>query len=80
MVLFKFNREDESNCRVYYRSNDARLNGRDMTHLYCIQNDGGWGKDRFTFYACSHDGEPSHPLRMPRDTSFDKKIMPRSVA
>ena len=70
MILFKFDREDRNNCRVYYRADG---------HLYCIQNDGEWGKDRFVFYFCTRDGEPSYPLRMPLDTSFDLKVLPRSV-
>ena len=70
MILFKFHSEDTGNCRVYYRGDK---------HLYCIQNDGAWGKDKFVFYSCSRDGEPSHELRMPLVTSFDKKLMPKSV-
>jgi hypothetical protein len=70
MVLFKFRNEDSGNCRVYYRGD---------RFLYCIQNDGSWGKDKFVFYSCSRDGEPSHELRMPLDTSFDRKVMPDSI-
>jgi hypothetical protein len=72
MILFKFKHEDLGNCRVYY-------SGSKPSHLYCIQNDGSHGSDKFVFYSCSRDGEPSHELRMPLDTSFDKKVMPRSL-
>ena len=71
MILFKFDVEDTGNCRVYYRG--------DKQHLYCIQNDGSWGKDKFAFYTCSRNGEPSYEIRMPLDTSFDHKIMPPSI-
>lgn len=72
MILFKFLREDTGNCRVYYR-------GDKPSHIYCIQNDGSRGKDDFAFYTCSKDGEPSHKIRMPLDTSFDRKVMPASI-
>lgn len=72
MILFKFLREDTGNCRVYYR-------GEKPSHIYCIQNDGSFGKDSFAFYICSRDGEPSHKIRMPLDTSFDRKVMPASI-
>lgn len=77
MVLFSYVREDEGNCRVYYRSTGINSSGR--RYLYCIQNDGGWGKDDYTFYSCSLDGEPSHKLMMPLVTRFDRKVLPRSV-
>jgi hypothetical protein len=70
MILFKFDREDTGFFRVYYRSDK---------HLYCIQNDGYRGQDKFVFYSCSRDGEPSHPLRMPLDSSFDRKVLPSSI-
>jgi hypothetical protein len=70
MILYNFVGEDSGNCRVYYRGGK---------HLYCIQNDGSWGKDKFIFYTCSRDGEPSHEIRMPLDTSFDTKVMPQSL-
>jgi hypothetical protein len=71
MILFRFVREDTGNCRVYYRG--AGLN---PGHLYCIQNDGSWGEDRIVFYTCSRDGEPSYAIRMPLDTSFNRKVLP----
>ena len=70
MVLYQFDGDDSGNFRVYYRGGK---------HLYCIQNDGSWSRDRFVFYACSRDGEPSHELRMPLDSSFDQKVMPASI-
>lgn len=72
MVLFKFHHYDPGNCRTYYRG--------DKGSVYCIQNDGSWGVDKFVFYTCSRDGEPSHEIRMPLDSSFDRKVLPRSVA
>jgi hypothetical protein len=70
MILFKFSHEDTGNCRVYFKGD---------RHLYCIQNDGSWGKDNYVFYSCSRDGEPSCELRTPLDTSFDRKVMPKSI-
>jgi hypothetical protein len=78
MILFEFAANDPGNCRVYYR-NAGNVNSVRRRHLYCIQNDGSWGKDKFVFYTCSRDGEPSHEIRMPLDSSFDRKVMPRSV-
>lgn len=72
MILFKFEREDRNNCRTYYRGVDET--GGKRGHLYCIQNEGGYFP--FKFYSCSRDGEPSHGLRMPLETSFDKKVLP----
>ena len=73
MILFKFKYEDSGNCRVYYKNTTTPAG------LFCIQNDGSWGKDKYMFYVCSRDGEPSHEMRMPLDESFDKKVMPRSI-
>jgi hypothetical protein len=77
MILFTFDHEDSGNCRVYYKGNKMRSGRR---ALYCIQNDGAWGADKYVFYSCSRDGEPSHELRMPLDSSFDRKVMPKSLA
>ena len=79
MILFKFDREDTGNYRVYYRGVTPSAVRSRGAGLYCIQNDGSWGKDNFKFYSCSRDGEPSHELRMPFDTSFDKKVLPGSL-
>jgi hypothetical protein len=46
-------REDGDNFRTYYR---------DATRLYCYQED---APGRFEFYACTPDGEPSHPVIPP---------------
>jgi hypothetical protein len=71
-TLFKFDHEKPGFYRVYYRSSDGK-------HRYCIQNDGAFRKDNFVFYSCSRDGEPSCPLRMPMESSFDRKVLPASV-
>lgn len=73
MILYKFSHEDPGFYRIYYRSTT------NPKHLYCIQNDGGFGRDNFQFYTCSRDGEPSYPIRMPLDTSFDRKVLPQSL-
>lgn len=52
-------RVDSGNFRIYYRPRGAR------GPLYCIQNEGGWGVDRFTFCRCSADGEPEYGIKMP---------------
>lgn len=52
----QFAREDNDNCRVYYREE-----GR----LYCWQNDGTGSRNDWNFYRCSSDGEPSHPVKAP---------------
>jgi hypothetical protein len=64
---FKFLREDKGNCRVYYR--------RKIT-LFCIQDDGYFGHDEYNFYICSKDGEPSHKVKFPAESRFDKLIYP----
>lgn len=47
----KYLREDNDNCRVYYRGPSGAL--------YCYQED---RPQQFTLYVCSQDGEPSHPV------------------
>lgn len=67
MARFEFVRADSGNYRLYYRKRSNRA-------LYCIQNEGGWGKDRFVFNLCSHDGEPECEAKWPdelRDLSLD---------
>ncbi len=80
MILFNFAHEDHDNCRVYYRGRPAQAGtlpaGGRPNYLYCIQNDGYSDKPRYVFYSCSRDGEPSHELRMPLATSFDKLVFP----
>jgi hypothetical protein len=65
---YMFKQEDYDNCRIYYK----RDNGR----VYCIQDDGAWGKRMFKFYACSADGEPSHDVTFPSEDQFDRLIYP----
>jgi hypothetical protein len=48
-MIQRLNAEPDGFCRVYYRD------GRGP--LYCWQNDHA---DRWSFYRCSRDGEPSH--------------------
>ena len=75
-ALFNFDYEEPGYLRVYYKGGKTRSGA---LARYCIQNDGAWGKDKFVFYSCSPDGEPSHELRMPLDSSFDRKVMPKSI-
>ncbi len=67
-TLYRLDREEPNYFRVYYRAH-----GR----LYCLQNDGGYGKSELTFYACSRDGEPSHALGfIPNPNEFDRYVEP----
>ncbi len=66
---YRLMRTDPGFCRVLYRS----LTGR----IYCIQDDGGWGKQNLTFYQCSQDGEPQAALGfMPGEDEFDVYLVP----
>jgi hypothetical protein len=81
--MFKFHSEDVGNYRVYYKRNREFINGeltKRLTDWFCIQNNGGWGKDDYQWYVCSSDGEPSHTLSFPHESSFDKLIYPHSLA
>lgn len=69
---FKFLHEDAGYYRAYYRRNETRA-------LYCIQNEGAWGKDRFVFNLCSSDGEPDHAVEFPPEAAFDRLIYPASL-
>lgn len=66
----KFEREDNGNCRVYYR-------GQSRT-LYCYQED---RPAQFTFYRCSRDGEPSYEVEAipvpppPGDTQTGRSLI-----
>ena len=64
---YKFQSIDSGNCRAYYKK------GR---NLYCIQDDGAWGKRELRFYFCSRDGEPSHNVNFPTKSEFDRYIEP----
>ncbi len=56
---FDLVRIDSGCLRVYFRPRGRRA------PLYCIQNEGGWGIDRFVWLICSSDGEPSHEVKGP---------------
>jgi hypothetical protein len=64
---YKFVREDYGNCRIYYRERQK---------LFCMQDDGVWGKREVNFYRCSRDGEPSHKVNMPEKSEFDRYMEP----
>lgn len=68
---YKFAYADPGNYRTYYRLHNRVL--------YCIQNEGSWGKDNFVFNQCSRDGEPAWPVKFPEETEFDKLIYPDSI-
>ncbi len=72
-MLYKFDSDDNDNCRVYYTRRDA--SGR--KRWFCIQNDGGWGRTDLKFYSCTSDGEPSYSVAMPAEADFDKYVLPR---
>jgi len=57
-----------------YRRTDTRT-------IYALTNEGSrWdNKDRFVFYVCSCDGEPSHEVAMPAPQEFDKLVFPASI-
>jgi hypothetical protein len=56
MSLRRLNAEPDGFCRIYYRG--------DNHALYCWQED--W-RDRWSFYRCSQDGEPSHMVALKKD-------------
>jgi len=68
-ITFKFTHEDRGFCRTYYRSIKTK-------RIYCIQNDGSFGVDKFMFYPCSKDGEPIYSTEIPDKSRFDKFILP----
>lgn len=49
--MLKLIETDNGNCRVYYKKDK---------NLYCFQED---SRDKFTFYRCSLDGEPSYEVK-----------------
>lgn len=71
-VKFRFLQEDRGNCRVYYRSIATK-------RLYCIQQNGSWGKDNFRFYPCTQDGEPEYDVDIPEASKFDRYVLPHSI-
>ena len=69
----KFHSEDNGNCRVYFM---------ESKRVYCWQNDGNDRRPDWVFYACSRDGEPSHPVtppavtpRPPGETSIGRELL-----
>lgn len=52
------NFEPDDNYRVYYRDKDTR-------RLYCWLCYGP--RERWAFYSCTRDGEPSHEIAQPAD-------------
>lgn len=68
-MAYKFMREDAGTRRVLYRN--------DKNRIYCIQDDGGYGRQRLTFYRCSRDGEPAYALdSIPDPRDFDHYLEP----
>lgn len=65
--MYKLMRTEDGLCRTYYRRRAA---------IYCIQNEGGYGRQRLEFYRCSSNGEPSYPIDMPGINEFDNYIEP----
>jgi len=44
--------------------------------VFAVADDGGWGKRKIVFYACSRDGEPDHEVPMPPREAFDRYVEP----
>lgn len=73
-MTYKFKSEDRGFYRTYYSRRDGK-----RPFVYCIQNDGSWGKDDFKFYRCSQDGEPDYEVRFPDKAEFDRLVYPCSL-
>jgi hypothetical protein len=68
MTIYRLERAEPDLFRVLYRAH-----GR----LYCLRNDGGYGRSNLTFYACNQDGEPKAALAfVPDESEFDVYIEP----
>lgn len=68
MTTYRLVREEPGFHRVLYRAH-----GR----IYCLQNDGRFGKRDLTFYRCSRDGEPKYALDfIPNEDEFDVYLEP----
>ena len=65
--MYRLMRTDDGLCRTYYRRRAA---------IYCLQNDGGFGRRRLEFYRCSQDEEPAYPVPMPGAAEFDDYVEP----
>jgi len=75
MPTYHYAGEDSGYYRVYYKKKN-----NNKTMLYCIQNDGSWGKDNYKLYTCSKDGEPCCELKhFPPAKEFDNLIYPASI-
>jgi hypothetical protein len=62
-TLYRLVREEPDLFRVIYRAH-----GR----LYCLRNDGGYGRSWLNFYQCNAQGEPMHALTIiPDPDEFD---------
>jgi hypothetical protein len=72
MNKYKYIKDDPGFLRVYYKLVGT---GR----WFCIQNNGGWGKDKFEFCPCTSDGEPEFEVAMPPEDAFDHFILPKSI-
>lgn len=67
MTLYRLVREEPGLFRVFYRAH-----GR----LYCLRNDGGFGRRALTFYQC-RNGEPQAALGfIPNANEFDIYVEP----
>ena len=69
--MYKLYKRDSGNFRVYYKHTILKA-------LYCIQNDGAWGKDDYKFYSCTKDGEPSYAVDFQQADDFDVLEYPAS--
>jgi hypothetical protein len=68
MTTYRLERQEPDLFRVFYRAH-----GR----LYCLRNDGGYGKSRLTFYQCNKQGEPRYALGfVPDEDEFDLYLEP----
>ena len=65
--MYRFMRVDDCDGRAYYRR---------RARIYCIQDEGGYGRRRLEFYRCTADGEPSYPVEMPDAAEFDEYVEP----
>jgi len=68
-MQYVYLQDDPDFCRVYYVN---RVTGG----MYCIQDDGRLRSNRFHFYRCSRDGEPSYEIPMPAKEKFDRYLVP----
>lgn len=68
MTTYRLERAEPDLFRVLYRAH-----GR----LYCLRNEGGYGRKSLTFYACNQQGEPRRALGfVPGEDEFDNYVEP----